>query len=91
MPLSLRRHALLLGLLAFLIAPALATRVAGEERLPPRRSRARLISTKGRRLEGAGITPDKIVTATIAGLQQQRDVALEEAESHLDSLRAAPH
>ncbi|HWM92721.1 MAG TPA: S41 family peptidase [Thermoanaerobaculia bacterium] len=42
-----------------------------------------LLSAKGRRIEGAGITPDKIVTPTIIDLQQQRDVPLEEAQKIL--------
>jgi carboxyl-terminal processing protease len=41
------------------------------------------MSSKGRKLEGAGIVPDKTVKPTIAGLQQGRDLILEEAESIL--------
>ncbi|MEA2564019.1 MAG: carboxyl-terminal processing protease [Acidobacteriota bacterium] len=42
-----------------------------------------LLSAKGRRIEGAGITPDKILTPTILDLQRQRDVPLEEAQKIL--------
>jgi carboxyl-terminal processing protease len=41
------------------------------------------MSSKGRKLEGAGVVPDKKVKPTIAGLQQGRDLILEEAESIL--------
>ena len=41
------------------------------------------MSSKGRKLEGAGVVPDKTVKLTIAGLQQGRDLILEEAESIL--------
>jgi carboxyl-terminal processing protease len=38
------------------------------------------MTPKGRKLEGDGIIPDKIVAPTIADLQQKRDPALAEAE-----------
>ena len=38
------------------------------------------ISSKGRKLEGSGVVPDKIVSPAIAGLQRGRDEILEEAE-----------
>ena len=41
------------------------------------------VTSKGRTLEGAGVTPDRTVALTIADLQQGRDAALEEAESLL--------
>jgi carboxyl-terminal processing protease len=41
------------------------------------------ISSKGRKLEGAGVVPDKTVRPTIGSLQQGRDLILEEAESFL--------
>jgi C-terminal processing protease CtpA/Prc len=41
------------------------------------------ISSKGRKLEGAGVVPDKTVKPTIAGLQEGRDLILEEAENIL--------
>src|SRR5215831_17108020 len=37
-------------------------------------------SIKGRKIEGVGITPDKIVSLTLSDLRQQRDADLEEAE-----------
>ncbi len=40
-------------------------------------------SSKGRKLEGVGITPDKVVALTLADLRSQRDVWIEEAESFL--------
>ena len=43
------------------------------------------ISGKGRKLEGSGVMPDKVVSLTIAGLRQGRDVILEEAERILKS------
>jgi carboxyl-terminal processing protease len=46
-------------------------------------SRLVYISSKGRKLEGAGVVPDKTVKPTIAGLQQGRDLILEKAESIL--------
>jgi carboxyl-terminal processing protease len=48
------------------------------------------MTPKGRKLEGAGVIPDKIVAPTIADLQQKRDPALAEAEKTLQqSQRAA--
>lgn len=44
---------------------------------------------KGRKLEGAGVTPDKAVTVTLRDLQGGRDLALEEAESYLSGLRGS--
>jgi carboxyl-terminal processing protease len=44
---------------------------------------------KGRKLEGDGVTPDTKVVPTIADLQQQRDVALTQAEQLLASMSAA--
>ena len=43
------------------------------------------LSGKARKLEGAGIVPDKTITLTIAPLQQGRDAMLEEAERVLRS------
>jgi carboxyl-terminal processing protease len=40
-------------------------------------------SPKGRKLEGTGITPDKIVTPSVADLQRRRDPALAEADKSL--------
>jgi len=42
---------------------------------------------KGHKLEGVGITPDRIVTATLSEMRQQRDADLEEAE---EVLRRSP-
>jgi len=41
------------------------------------------MTPKGRKLEGTGIIPDKIVSPTIADIQQKRDAALAEAEKTL--------
>lgn len=46
-------------------------------------------SPKGRRLEGEGVVPDKIVAPTIASLQARKDVVLEEGEKTLRELVAA--
>lgn len=46
------------------------------------------LTGNGRKLEGEGVTPDKSVTVTLRDLQNGRDVALEEAEAYLKSLRA---
>lgn len=43
------------------------------------------VSGKGRKLEGTGVVPDKVVTLTIAALRQGRDEMLEEAERVLKS------
>jgi carboxyl-terminal processing protease len=51
------------------------------------------LTPKGRKLEGPGIVPDKLVAPTIADLQQKRDPALAEAERALvidAPLRFAP-
>jgi carboxyl-terminal processing protease len=40
-------------------------------------------SPKGRKLEGTGIIPDKIVTPSVADLQRRRDPALAEADKSL--------
>ncbi len=47
------------------------------------------MTPKGRKLEGDGITPDKIVAPTIADLQQKRDAALAEAEKSLQQSKSA--
>lgn len=47
------------------------------------------ISSKGRKLEGAGVVPDKTVKPTISSLQQGRDLILEEAESILRAQQSA--
>jgi len=47
------------------------------------------MTPKGRKLEGDGITPDKIVAPTIADLQQNRDPALAEAEKSLQQSKSA--
>ena len=41
------------------------------------------ITPKGKTLEGKGVTPDKIIPITIKDIQNERDAALEEAESYL--------
>ena len=46
------------------------------------------LSGKGRKLEGNGVTPDKMVPLTIAALAQGRDEMLEEAERTLKSKSA---
>jgi carboxyl-terminal processing protease len=46
-------------------------------------------SPKGRRLEGEGVIPDKIVVPTIVSLQKKQDVVLEESEKTLRKLAAA--
>ena len=43
------------------------------------------ISSKGRKLEGSGIIPDRIIAPTIASLRKERDLAVEEAERLLTS------
>jgi carboxyl-terminal processing protease len=45
------------------------------------------ITSKGRTLEGNGVTPDKTIAITLADLQSGRDVALGEAEKYLDKLK----
>jgi len=47
------------------------------------------MTPKGRKLEGDGISPDKIVAPTIADLQQNRDPALAEAEKSLQRSKSA--
>jgi carboxyl-terminal processing protease len=47
------------------------------------------MTPKGRKLEGDGITPDKIVAPTIADLQQKRDPVLAEAEKSLQQSKSA--
>ncbi len=51
------------------------------------------MTPKGRKLEGAGIMPDKVVAPTIADLQQKRDPALAEAEGIVKQPQSAdpPH
>ncbi len=46
-------------------------------------------SPKGRKLEGEGVTPDKVAVPTIASLQEKRDVVLEQGEKTLRELVAA--
>src|SRR2546425_1618867 len=43
------------------------------------------LSGKGRKLEGTGVMPDRVVSLTITALRQGRDVILEEAERILRS------
>jgi carboxyl-terminal processing protease len=43
-------------------------------------------SPKGRKLEGEGVIPDRMVLPTIASLQQKQDVVLEEGEKALRDL-----
>jgi carboxyl-terminal processing protease len=45
-------------------------------------------SPRGRRLEGEGVVPDKVVAPTIASLQARKDVVLEEGEETLRELVA---
>jgi carboxyl-terminal processing protease len=47
------------------------------------------MTPKGRKLEGDGITPDKIVAPAMADLQQNRDPVLAEAEKSLQQSRSA--
>ena len=47
------------------------------------------MTPKGRKLEGTGIVPDKIVAATIADIQQKRDPALAEAAKALQQSQPA--
>ena len=47
------------------------------------------ISSKGRKLEGGGVVPDKTVRPTIGSVQQGRDLILEEAESMLRAQQSA--
>lgn len=44
------------------------------------------VTAKGRRLEGAGVVPDKIISPTLEDLRRGRDAALEEAERFLIQL-----
>ncbi|MGB6461763.1 MAG: S41 family peptidase [Candidatus Acidiferrum sp.] len=46
-------------------------------------------SPKGRKLEGEGVTPDKLIVPTIASLQEKRDRVLEEGEKTLRELALA--
>lgn len=46
-------------------------------------------SPKGRKLEGEGVIPDRVVVPTIASLSGKRDVVLEEGEKALHELAAA--
>ena len=46
-------------------------------------------SPKGRKLEGEGVIPDKVVVPTVASLQEKKDVVLEEGEKTLEELKAA--
>ena len=46
-------------------------------------------SPKGRRLEGEGVMPDKVVVPTIASLQEKRDMVLDEGEQILKEMVAA--
>jgi carboxyl-terminal processing protease len=46
-------------------------------------------SPKGRKLEGEGVTPDKVAVPTIASLQEKRDIVLEQGEKTLRKLVAA--
>ncbi|HLM60390.1 MAG TPA: S41 family peptidase [Pyrinomonadaceae bacterium] len=41
------------------------------------------LSSKGRKLEGVGVTPDKAVVITLADLRSRRDASIEEAENFL--------
>jgi carboxyl-terminal processing protease len=43
-------------------------------------SRVLICTLKGNKIEGAGVTPDRVVPITLADLRQGRDAALEEAE-----------
>ncbi len=47
------------------------------------------MTPKGRKLEGDGITPDKIVAPTIADLREKRDPAIAEAEKSLQESKSA--
>lgn len=46
-------------------------------------SRALIRTIKGKKIEGAGVTPDRTVALTLADLRQGRDAILEEAERML--------
>jgi len=46
------------------------------------------LSGKGRKLEGNGVVPDKIVCLKVAALRQGRDAMLDEAERTLESLKS---
>jgi len=46
-------------------------------------------SPKGRKLEGEGVVPDKLVTPTVVSLQEKKDVVLEEGQEVLQELAAA--
>ncbi|MGH9678036.1 MAG: S41 family peptidase, partial [Candidatus Acidiferrum sp.] len=48
-----------------------------------------LFSPKGRKLEGEGVTPDKVVVPTLASLQEKKDVVLEAGEKSLQEIAAA--
>ncbi len=39
------------------------------------------LSSKGRKLEGVDITPDKVAVATLADLRSRRDAWIDEAEN----------
>jgi carboxyl-terminal processing protease len=52
-------------------------------------SRVLIRSLKGNKIEGAGVTPDRIVPVTLPDLRQGRDAALEEAERMLREDRGA--
>ncbi len=45
------------------------------------------VTSKGRTLEGNGVTPDKPTIARLIDLQSQRDAALEEAEKYFNNLK----
>jgi carboxyl-terminal processing protease len=47
------------------------------------------MTPKGRKLEGDGITPDKIVAPTLADLREKRDPAIAEAEKSLQQSKSA--
>jgi carboxyl-terminal processing protease len=46
------------------------------------------VSPRGNKLEGAGVIPDRAVALTIADLQKNRDLALDEAEGFLKASKA---
>jgi C-terminal processing protease CtpA/Prc len=46
-------------------------------------------SPKDRKLEGEGVSPDKVVVPTIASLQEKHDLVLEEGEKKLQELAGA--
>jgi carboxyl-terminal processing protease len=47
-----------------------------------------LVTPAGKRLEGKGVTPDRLVPLTLRDLQSQRDAALAAAEEHLRQVRS---